>query len=133
MKTKLVRAFCRCGHEGKSKQPDVYQCGFCYYSNRAKSNRTKAAELRARADKLEAEAERFEGTAAAFKAKHSDVGRGLDKVVHYFEEFTHIEVIRGRLRLGTEIRVLCGVTSGQADSRWKFVTCPNCLVRRPKE
>jgi hypothetical protein len=48
------------------------------------------------------------------------------QVVHYFEEFDHIEVKGGKVRQGVEIRVLCGATEGKAVNHKRDVTCPDC-------
>lgn len=67
------KAVCKCGHAGRSKQPEFYQCGYCYYSCWARSNREKADKLVQRAEALRVEAAGYEEKAEAFKAKHSDV------------------------------------------------------------
>lgn len=54
-----------------------------------------------------------------------DVG-GAVSLVHYFEEFDHIEVSDSRVKRGVEVRVLCGASEGEADNRRRCVTCPDC-------
>ena len=74
MSEKLEEATCKCGHEGKSKHPEHYQCGYCYYTGFARGNVEQADKLEQRAQKLRVEAAKHRRTAEAFKAKHSDVG-----------------------------------------------------------
>lgn len=73
-KVKTRRATCGCGHEGRSKQPEHYQCGFCYYGAWVRSTLEKARKLEARAVKLRKEADVYQGKSDAFRVKHSDCG-----------------------------------------------------------
>ena len=70
----MMEATCKCGHKGKSKRPEHYQCGYCYYTGFAQGNVEQADKLEQRAQKLRIEAVKHRKTAEAFKAKHSDVG-----------------------------------------------------------
>lgn len=63
-------ALCPCGHKGKSKNPQWYRCGFCYYMASAEGNEDFADKLTARATKLRLEAEAFRTRALAFRAKN---------------------------------------------------------------
>ncbi len=74
MSEKLRPAVCKCGHKGKSKRPEFYQCAYCYYRARATSNNDKARKLKHRAEQLEQEAQRFMRKAMAFEQRHDDVG-----------------------------------------------------------
>lgn len=68
-------ATCKCGHKGKSKKPEYYQCGACYYTARAAWNRQHAQKLRERARKLEEEAVTFDGQREAFQRRHPEAGK----------------------------------------------------------
>ena len=67
---KYTIAKCACGHVGRSARPEFYQCGFCYYANRADANEQRAKTLRARACKLLAEARKFRQNAASFRRRN---------------------------------------------------------------
>ena len=66
---KPVPATCKCGHRGRSKQPDYYQCGYCYYTAMAKGNEDKILKIADRIVKCE-EAKRFKKRAAEFRKRH---------------------------------------------------------------
>lgn len=67
---KMFPAVCGCGRSGRSQNPSYYMCGYCYYSNGAKSAGEQAARLRVRAQKLEGEAVDFWARAANFARRH---------------------------------------------------------------
>lgn len=66
----LVPAVCACGHKGKSKRPEYYQCGHCYYEARASWNDATVAKLKARIAKLKAEAAEFRKKSRRFRERH---------------------------------------------------------------
>jgi len=72
----LVPAVCRCGYKGKSKQPQYYSCGFCYYVGWANGLAEKIATLEARIVKLREEREQRLKQAAQFKKRHPEAGGG---------------------------------------------------------
>jgi len=66
----LQKATCRCGHEGKSRRPEYYQCGYCYYTANAKSHWAMITKLEKRITKLREEGDRFVAKAQAFRSRH---------------------------------------------------------------
>lgn len=70
MSAVMKPATCKCGHKGKSKNPEFYQCGYCYYTARARSNRETAQKLRVRAMKLDEETRQFEEKSRDFRSRH---------------------------------------------------------------
>lgn len=75
---KAVKAKCtKCGYAGgrsRTKNPDLYRCGGCYYSMHAAGSRYRANELRDRADKLDAEALMFDESARQFMERNPGSG-----------------------------------------------------------
>jgi hypothetical protein len=67
---KLKPAICKCGYKGKSKRPEYYQCGYCYYAAAAEGNDVFAEELVKRADRLTKEAKVFRIRALQFRERH---------------------------------------------------------------
>jgi hypothetical protein len=63
-----------CNYSGKSNNPEYYQCGYCYYTAKARGTKRRAAALEARAKKLEIEAEIAQDKAAKFKLRHPECG-----------------------------------------------------------
>lgn len=71
----LQRAGCKCGHEGKSKNPKFYQCGFCYYSNWAAHSERAIADKLVQVKKLRVEVMRCKKKAADFRKRHPLEGK----------------------------------------------------------
>lgn len=70
----LVPAVCRCGHQGRSRYPEHYRCGACYYMARMRANIQKADQLRRWANELETQAWDFQAKAMGFKERHPGAG-----------------------------------------------------------
>jgi hypothetical protein len=65
-----VKALCECGHEGVSANPQMYRCGYCYYTRWAEGLEKEAVKLRERASKKEEKAAECTRRAVAFRKKH---------------------------------------------------------------
>jgi len=72
---KPVKAQCTvCGYWGRSKNPERYRCGACYYSAWAAGERRNAARYKKLAAKALAKAKDCEQKAKAFMDNHPDAG-----------------------------------------------------------
>lgn len=72
----LVDAKCTtCPHVGKSRYPETYQCGACYYAMKARGRRKIAKEARDRAVKNDLQAEVYEKKSKEFMARHPGAGK----------------------------------------------------------
>jgi len=72
----LVPAVCPCGYKGKSKRPQHYRCGYCYYAGWANGLAEKIATLEARIVKIRKERNQRLKQAAQFKKRHPEAGGG---------------------------------------------------------
>jgi hypothetical protein len=70
----LYPAVCKCGYKGKSKHPEYYTCGYCYYATWADSEEKHIEKLKARIEEKQAEVIRLRKKAEDFKKKHPEAG-----------------------------------------------------------
>ena len=71
----LVTAKCNdCPYIGKSRYPNVYRCGYCFYRRKVAGAEYRAKKLRARAKEFDAEAIEAAAKAEKFKKRHPEAG-----------------------------------------------------------
>lgn len=67
---RLLLATCPCGHKGRSRRPQFYQCSGCWYEGQIKASLEKARKLEARSQRLRELVGRLIAKRDAFREKH---------------------------------------------------------------